>query len=128
MQEITQEVKHRDWKLSPEEMIQGIREAFHNRVSQDFCITEIEAAELLRNHPAEIILEALRKLGAHLHFERQRQQVWLEDEVVHTLLPKYIKDESDLTFHRKLDIKARQKVWRDDPEGRREHEARTYHR
>lgn len=80
-------IQHRDHYLTNEQMVEGLRVAFDARVTQEFCITDEEAQDLLNSHPAEIILEAFATLGAELRRQAKRGVRYQQDEIVLDLLP-----------------------------------------
>jgi hypothetical protein len=87
---------NRDSELTERECIGLLRQAWDARVTQSFCLNEEELREMLSQHPAEIILEAMNILRIQLRQEYP--------ELLGTI--KHFKDSSiDADGHREKPIK-----------------------
>src|SRR5438132_535311 len=85
----------RDSYMTGTQLVDGLRAAFDARVTHAFCITEAEAEEMLQNHPAEVLLEALRLTGRWLTREQQKGNSYLEEEIMLELQDRIVKIDAE---------------------------------
>lgn len=87
-------MKSRDSQLMTEaEMVHGLRLAFDERVSTQFCLTEEEVRALLERYPAEFILQAFRITGEFLQDERENKLMfYTDDEIVNMIKENIVKE------------------------------------
>jgi len=84
---------NRRFRMPREEIVENLRLAFQERVSEEeFTLTETETEALLTMAPIGSLLQSFTDLGRWLQQEKVQRLMWYDEkEICEVLLPQFIR-------------------------------------